>query len=292
MKEGVIPRQILYATDFSGPSRAALPYALSLARRYQANVVVLNVVPVPPVAGSSAMQTVTAQAMREAQEAIAHLEPMCKKTAHRMLIRKGDVWTEIAQVIEEEKADLVVSGTHGRTGVSKVLMGSVAEKVFRQAPCPVLTVGPNITGEPDSVADIHSILFPTDFTPESLAAASYAISLAREHQARLFLLHVVESDATGDEEASLQDRLRSLVGSETGLWCEPKAQVATGNAANEINRLAEELAVDLIVLGPKRRPILPGATHLPASTAYRVVSQASCPVLTVRAAAHKARQAA
>jgi nucleotide-binding universal stress UspA family protein len=205
------------------------------------------------------------------------VRPQCKDVQFQTRVSHGDVWGELSAIIRDETIDLIVVGTHGRTGISKVVLGSVAEKIFRHAPCPVLTVGPNVCGEPQSVVDVHSILYPTDFSPDSQAALAYAVSLAREHQARLYLLHVVAADTDADED-SLVRQLRSLVPPDAGLACEPRAFVQSGVAAQAILDLSEELAVDLIVLGPKRRSGLPGTM----ATAYRVATQAICPVLTVR----------
>ena len=106
---------------------------------------------------------------------------------------------------------LVVVGTHGRPGISKVLMGSVAERIFRQASCPVLTVGPNVSGEPEAIVDMHTILFPTDFSPESVAAVPYATSLAQEHQARVYLLHVTSGAVDDVPEVSVKTALHNLI---------------------------------------------------------------------------------
>ena len=113
-------------------------------------------------------------------------------------------------------------------------MGSVAEKIFWQAPCPVLTVGPNVCGEPDVAVEMRTILYPypTDFCSESLAAASNAISMAQEHQARLCLLRVTQSPVDKATEGS----------QEAELWCEPKAYVDFGSASEKILGLGEELA--------------------------------------------------
>jgi nucleotide-binding universal stress UspA family protein len=162
-------------------------------------------------------------------------------------------------------------------------MGSVAERIFRQAPCPVLTVGPNVCGEPDVAVEMRTILYPTDFSSESLAAAPYAISIAQEHQARLYLLHVTDGPVDKATEGSLKERLLDLIPQDAELWCEPKAYVDFGSTPEKILGLGEELAVDLIVLGVRRTPRLPGAsTHLATATAYKVVTGAISPVLTVR----------
>jgi nucleotide-binding universal stress UspA family protein len=280
---------ILYATDLSRPSAEALPYALSIARKYGSTIFAVHVISSPAFLVSPPtveLQAIAAQALREANEGMGGLEGQMKGIPHEIIIRKGDIWEELSAIVNNKGIDLIVVGTHGRTGVSKVLMGSVAEKIFRQAPCPVLTIGPSVSGEPESVVDIHSILYPIDFTSESLAAAPYAISLAQENQAHLYLLHVTHSPVNSAAEASLMTRLRTLVPPEARLWCEPRAFVDSGDAAQRILELADELSIDLIVLGTKHVARLTGvATHLAMTTASKVVSHAVCPVLTVRGSA-------
>ena len=97
------------------------------------------------------------------------------------------MWSTLSELIKTHQIDLAVIGTHGHGGLTKVFLGSVAEQIFHKAPCPVLTVGPNVSTDPVSIAAIHQILYATDFTPESLAAVPYAISLAEENQAHLSL---------------------------------------------------------------------------------------------------------
>jgi nucleotide-binding universal stress UspA family protein len=278
-------KHILYATDFSRYSDAALPFALSLGRKYGSRIFAAHIISVSPFASTpqtQAVRAIAAQAVREARETMEGVQARCKEVPNEALIRKGHIWAELAKIVEEKEIDLVVCGTHGRTGVNKLLLGSVAEDIYRHASCPVLTVGPNVAGEPDSLGDIHTILFPTDFTPESMAAAPYAVSLARENQARLYLLNVTEVPISAAVEEELASRLRGLVPGNAGLSCAPKAFVEFGDPAHRITELAEELMVDLIVLGPKRPAILPGASHLPFTTAQYVVSRAICPVLTTR----------
>ena len=225
-----------------------------------------------------------AQAVREAKDAMKKLEPQLAGISHTLLIRKGEISKELSRIIDEEQIDLILVGTKGRKGVSKVLLGSVAEEMFRQAPCPVLTVGPNVCGEPDVAVEMRTILYPTDFSPESLAAAPYAISMAQEYQARLYLLHVTEGPADKKTLSSLKERLLDLIPRETALSCEPKAYVDCGSASEKILAVGKELAVELILLGVKRIPRLAGvSSHLTTSTAYRVVTGSICPVLTVRA---------
>jgi nucleotide-binding universal stress UspA family protein len=280
-------KNILYATDFSRFSDAALPFALSIARKYGSRLFAVHVVSVSPFPGSTtptqALQAIAAQALKEARESMKRVEARCHGIPHQSVVKKGEIWAEIASIVGENAIDMVVCGTHGRTGVTKVLLGSVAENIYRHAPCPVLTVGPNVAAEPESLGDIHTILYPTDFSLDSMAAAPYAVSLAHEHQARLYLLHVTEAPVSPADERDLATRLVDIVPPDAGLGCAPRPFVDFGDAGHKITELAEELMVDLIVLGPRARPLLPGATHLPGSTAQYVISRAICPVLTTRA---------
>ena len=272
-------KRILYATDFSPQSDVAFSYASALARRYGAKISAVHVISISPLQNASPTQAwsaVVAQAVREAQASLALREPGWKEVVHESSIRRGDTWAELSKVVCEEHIDMIVVGTHGRTGVSKALLGSVAEKIFRHAQCPVLTIGPNVCGEPESVANLHTILYPTDFSVDSLAALPYAISLARQDQARLYFLHVMGN--RDQDEVSLKARLQNLIPQDEKLFCEPKIFLQFGQAAPAILEMAEELAVDLIVLGPRKQSGLPGTM----GTAYTVVTQALCPVLTVR----------
>ncbi|HEV2386091.1 MAG TPA: universal stress protein [Candidatus Acidoferrales bacterium] len=285
-KARVSLKNLLFATDFSRYSSAALPYALSIAHKYRSKIFAVHVVslaPAPDIPPAGPGKPAIAEAVSEAKQAMASLKPQWRGIRHQTLIRKGDIWNELSKVIHEKKIDLVVTGTHGRRGVSKALLGSVAEKVFRHAGCPVLTLGPNVSGEPESIADIHAVLYPTDFTPHSLAALPYAISLAQENLAHLYLLHVMASGEDLALVASFESLLRELVPRATELWCEPKVYVEPGGPAEKILEMAEELEVDLIVLGTKRQPEVPSPIHPPLAAAYRVVTEAICPVMTIPA---------
>ena len=279
-------KNILFATDFSPASQAALPHARSLARKYGAKLYPVHVIHLSPFPNSSptlAWQAIAAQAAREAREAMDALQPKWEEIPYEALIRKGQIWTELSRVVTEKEIDLIATGTHGRTGVSKLILGSVAEEIFRHAPCPVLTVGPNVSASSKSVAECHEILYATDLTPHSLAAAPYAISLAQENQARLSLLYVIKDAEEKLSPDILKTRLQELIPAEAELWCRPNCFVRHGFPEVEILDLARERAVDLIVLGVRSTHGIPGiSTHLPWAIAHRVVNQAHCPVLTVR----------
>jgi nucleotide-binding universal stress UspA family protein len=138
-------RRILYPTDFSENAAAAWPYALHMVEQLGARVLLLHVTPGPypaPETFLSAEQwgEIFAAHRREAEVQLGALASTAPEVKAEILVTRGVPFLEIARVAGERKADLIVMGTHGRTGLAHTLMGSVAERVVRMAPCPVLTV--------------------------------------------------------------------------------------------------------------------------------------------------------
>jgi len=279
-------QNILFPTDFSRESMSALPYALTMAQRYGSKFYPVHISPEPIGAPASVREGIKVLGARpgdDTEQGIAMLEAQLPHIPYEMIFRKGDIWAELSEIISTKQIDLIVTGTHGRSRIGKLLAGSVAETIFRHAPCPVLTVGPAVSGEPGSIVDLHEILFATDFSETSLAALPYAISLAQQNGARLYLLHVLQRSAAASEMA-LRNGLRNLVSPTIAMDCEPKVFIEYGPPAEKILEFADELAVDLIVLGVRQPPSYIEATrHLRLATAYTVASQAVCPLLTVRA---------
>jgi len=276
---------ILYATDFSTASQMALSYALPLARKYSSRIFVVHVESPTLIPAASPGRTSPSgtESDREIMQFMAGLKPQLKEVPHEFIIRRGDIWKELAAIIEEKAISLVVIGTHGRSGATKVIMGSVAEEIFRKSPCPVLTVGPNVCGEPETISDMSTILCPIDFRPESFAAIPYATSLAEQNQARLYLLYVADGAADQLPDASLKAALRALIPPEAALWCEPKAFIESGTPADKIVESAAELGVDIIVLAVKSaEQWATKPPHIALETAYKIVTESICPVLTVR----------
>jgi len=284
-------KNILYPTDLSPAADGALPYVLGLAGRYGATVHALHVtLPAPYfMAGPEGMPQAFEAAKVQSQLEFQRMDKMLAGVPHEIAIESGDIWSRVKEFIEQRKIDMIVIGTHGRTGVGRALLGSVAEEIFRQAPCPVLTVGPRTSVQAEQRLEMKEILYATDFSDESRAAAPYAISLAQEHQARLTLLHVMGEPKTGElvhpenYMASTLRQLQSLVPPEAEPWCKPSFKIESGAPAEEILEAAASLGADLIVLGVRGASQHLGATtHLLRPTAHRVVTQAGCPVLTVR----------
>ena len=279
---------ILFATDFSAAAAHAVPFVKNIARHFQSDLVALHVK--PPVVNPMTQPT-TWQADIVAARVFdkKHRDELLDTFAGintEVMIEEGEIQSCLQSAIEKHDTDLVIIATRGRTGVAKVLLGSVAEEIFRTLPCPVLTVGPH--SDP-AKANIREILLATDFGSESQSAAAYAVSLAQEYQARLTLLHVVPERKPGelvswfDVQESSKQLLRKLVPAEAEAWCRPEYLVERGDPAERILDLANLRAVDLIVLGAQPEKGIPGAaTHLPIATAHKVVAHANCPVLTVR----------
>jgi nucleotide-binding universal stress UspA family protein len=286
-------KNLLYLTDFSEPSEAALPFVTAIARKYDAKIHALHVVvPVPFVFTAPETIADSIAAQEEICEAdMQRLDSRLDGMPHETIIQRGvSLWAVLQNTIQATCADMIVLGTHGRTGAQKFLLGSVAEEVFRRSPVPVLTIGPRVRRGVHNGGRFRRILFATDFSSQSVAAAPYAVSLAQENQARLLLVHVVRlRDHDRDDrvyELSVAEAIHHLhetVPEDAQLWCPPEVSVEHGNPGKRIVEAAEERGADLIVLGVRDAAgHLNAATHFERNTAHNVVAHAACPVLTVR----------
>jgi len=288
---GTSIKNILYPTDFSPAAECALPFVLDVARMFRSRVTAVHVrtpdaiALVPPLS----FPYETESPGDSIQEFTRSLEHRLAAVEHECLVGEGEVWDFVSQVIEEHEIDLVVVGTQGRTGVEKFMLGSVAELIFRQANCPVLTIGPNVANGAHHKWEMKNILWATDFTPGSLASAPLAFSLAGQRQARLTLLNVLERPAAEDlvdPQRYIDSTVRMLqhqVPKGMSDDCQLSYEVSEGIPSDEILKAAKERGCDLIVMGV--RPAsgqLRLATHSARPTAHRVVCKANCPVLTVR----------
>src|ERR1700758_525531 len=300
-------KNILFLTDFSEPSEVALPFATSIARGYGAKVYALHVfTPAPNVCGAPAKLAIAAIETGE-QSAKCRIDSQLTGLEHETIVDWSvDLWDAVQRTIKENHIDLIVMGTHGRIGAEKFFLGSVAEEIFRRSPVPVLTIGPHVRSSVHAGGRFHRILFPTDFTAASQAAAPYAMSLAQENKAKLVLLHVMRSPEPpngngrgkngGDElERSANDQRRfdlsvaeaihqlyEIVPTDADLYFPPQSLVEYGDPAERILSAAKQRSSDLIVLGVRASGRIGAATHLARATAHKVVAQAPCPVLTVR----------
>ncbi len=278
--------RILLATDFSSEAQNALQSAVSLAKRYDSTIFLTHVLPTEGSIGAvKALPALADAARRNAEQNMAKLENMedVRLIPHEVILRSGDLWDVISQVVSYKKADLIVMGTHGHGGIKKLFLGSTAERVIRHATCPVLTVGPHVQLE--SLSRFDHIFFASDFSSGSTRALTYALTLAEDDRAELTLLHVIASSPVTESELlewKQQDRqkLSQMVPPDVDLAYKPEIEVEIGVPELEIVQLADARNADLIVMGSHSGGVV--STHLPWTTLHYVLQHANCPVLTVR----------
>src|SRR5215470_15912605 len=283
-------KNIIFATDFSPAASVALPFAGSIAKQFGANLFAVHAktpenYALPP---TEVWPIYNEQLEKETESLKTNLRENYSSVPTEVLTVEGGVITVIETVAKEKNADLIVLGTNGRRGIGKFFLGSVAEEVLRKAPCPVLTVGPHVNTDAIKQTKFRKILYATDFSEGTPATVTFLTAFAEENDARLVLMHVIAPPETGDLvrphelESGALDRLNSFVPRETGFLAPPKTIVTHGVPGDKILEVAEKEGADLIVLGVRKAKGYIRATHLPAAVAHRVISRATCPVLTVR----------
>jgi nucleotide-binding universal stress UspA family protein len=294
--------RILCPTDFSAFSIQALRHALALARIFHSRLKVVHVmldsIPgVEAVYGGAPFLPTAEDRRRVDEEMRRFLEPLREaRLDHETEVREGEPWREIVDAAAEMEADLVVMGTHGRSGFEHLVLGSVAEKLIRRLPCPVLTVSHEEARTWASPGLITRILCATDFSEMSAEALRVALALAEKSHAAITMLHVVESlpdrDAAAhralldidalraDLERRATERLRRVIADAAAPHVAFDTRVVEGCVHKEILRAATEERADMIVIGAQGHGAL--AHLLSGSNAQHVIRAATCPVLTVR----------
>jgi nucleotide-binding universal stress UspA family protein len=222
-------KRILISTDFSPSSEAALRYAAGMARRFGSRVYLFTVVEPTlfNVAGPGALSLAIDATWRDMRRLERELvvEGCFAGLQIELLVRSGDVCEEMSETVSNQHIDLIAMGTRGRTGASRLLLGSVAQHVFQQSRVPVLLVGPNVDANLWAEG-VKRVLFPTDFTAASRYAFPAAVSLARRSRAQLTAMHVLApltGEALADPDrvrASIQQSMReTFSGAEDVLNC-------------------------------------------------------------------------
>jgi len=280
---------VLIATDFSHQSESALQHGLNVARYFGAKVEIAYVLPTEEyaLAGADGLLAGRDAARRDLVALKSKLRRIISyndDTECQLTMLEGDVANCLLTCAHEKKVDLIIVGTHGRGGLGKAFLGSVAEKIFRHSPVPVLTVGPHIR-RPNRGTELRRILAPCDLSPKSHPAVHYACRLAASHHARLTVLLVVEQAGEGvkvDPERvkrGIRERLAEIVGSD-GAGLDIDYRVEFGRVATKTLEVSCSLDADLIVLGV--RPATGVLDRFMWPVAYELVRGASCPVLTMR----------
>jgi nucleotide-binding universal stress UspA family protein len=296
-------KKVLCPIDLSELSIRSLAYAGAFAKLYDGELTALHVVPTfePMEVRAGALydpvRIVNPMSREEVLERLRQaLGAAGVPTAHATLVTEAgeDAATIVDQAVTR-RSDLVIMGTHGRSGFNRLLLGSVTEKVLRASPCPVLTVPPHAPAARPSDVAIRRILCPIDFSSAALQAFGFALDLARRTNASVNVLYVLEW-LPEEEPRSLahfnvpeyrqylmgnaRQQLEALIAQESPSAA-TDGTVVIGRAHREIVRAADT-GVDLIVMGAQGR----GGHVLPAfgSTTQQVVRVASCPVLSVHGA--------
>ena len=286
----VAPKKIMLATDFSPASEATLPYALTIAHHYGAEIFIACVIPpeFADVIAPEGTPTTHQEARRFAQQNMGRVLSAGHQegVSCQPLIGEGAIWDVLQGMIRQNAIDLIVLGTHGRRGLRKLVLGSVAEEVFRMAPCPVLTVGPK-AAKTQSTVHLNHILYPLEFVPDTSEAAAYAASLAEEYHGTLTCMKVFEEKIPSSYvEALVEEPFRHWLDDhipmESDLRRRTSFERGFGPTAEAVVNFACDRGVDLIVMGVRRLdPVMAAHVQKP-DTAYEVVRTAPCPVLTVR----------
>jgi len=293
-------KRIICATDFSDFSNRTVSYGLALAKEFDSIIYVCHVIDLSSVAiyGEFQLDPVGLQdrIMKDAGDQLEELIGKQHKS-WEPLITVGHAADEISRIVEEKDVDLVITATRGRSGLKRLILGSVTERLMRTLTCPLLVIhSPDkefaTTG--DQEVKIESILVGCDFSPDSGVAFEHSLSLAQEFQSALHLTHVIETsiyqelhktETLVEEEIEqeiherLLQKLQDMVPEEARNWCKPHTSLLDGHPYEEIVNYAEEQNIDMIVLGTRGHGLV--KSMLIGSTTDRVVRRAPCPVLSV-----------
>lgn len=277
-------KNILFATDFSEASRRALRYAEALAEKFGAQICLCHAM-TPTGLAIGAPEAVPYLYEAEYEGSQRDLENLLRAEKEKGLnidsvLEAGLLKDVLMRAIDQKKIDLVVAGTHGRTGLNRLLLGSSAEEICRSASCPVLTVGPWLV-TPNKIW-FQRILVPTDLSEESMRVLPYVLGIAQQYQSSITFLNVIPLNR-GASDTKTAAKAKALA-METMLRhklapFKHEFLVDFGDTAETILRVSREKKAELIALGIRNAF---GGPHLRSSIAYRVMGGASCPVLSSR----------
>jgi len=291
-------KNIICATDFSEFSERGVYYGISLAREFGAKFYLCQVIDLSSTAiyGETVLVDIDGQLSRISTYATNRLNKLIGEEPidWEPGISVGYPGDEITRIAEEKKADLVITATHSRTGLKRLILGSVTLNLIRSLDCPILVVRGSISPNKPDIAP-KKILVGCDFSDDSLLAFQHGINLAQEYQAELHLVHVIEppiyenlikpvrgvDDVKLDLRAKLRDQMAQMVPEEALHWCDLKSNLLAGQPHEEITKYAVVNEIDLIVMGVRGQSLL--EKTLAGSTMIRVIRQAPCPTLVAKA---------
>ena len=277
-------KRILCPVDFSAHSTQALRFAGRLAEAFGAELIALHAQQFEFPIYFTAAQTEDLKAQLRKEERAArsyldeyvnqHLASSVKRSA---VLKEGDPVAEILAALKDYQAGLVVMGTHGRTGLTRVRLGSVMESLMRLAEAPVLSVGPHVSSPPPG-ARFRRVLCSTDLGSRDHRICDWAVKLAEVTATELTVLHVVEKTAGDDSpDEVIRQKLCEWINPSIRGRCSVKEIIRRGNAPEQI--AAEASGADLLVVGAYPRSSI--ETVLFGSTTEALVRVAPCPVLAI-----------
>jgi nucleotide-binding universal stress UspA family protein len=293
--------RILCTTDFSDLSNCAVPYGVRLAKEFGAKLYLCHVIDLTSAAiYGEAVSAFEEQQNRMVGFAQNRIEDLIGKESidWEPLVATGQTADRITRLAIEKEVDLAVSANRGRSGLKRLILGSVTERLMRTLPCPLLVVRslePPLESPADQEIRFRRILVGCDFSHDSDLALEYALDLARQFQSELHLVHVVEppvykdlckpaaecgKEGQGSLRERLLEQLAQVIPEEARSWCSSSTALLAGQPHEELTKYAVVHDVDLIVLGIRGHSLV--ESLFIGSTTARVVRRASCPVLSVR----------
>lgn len=288
-KSPVSFKHVLFATDFSSTSRQAAAYVKTLALRFSSSVTIAHVF--DPVGSSSAAEgsaeSPSKLSRRSCEQYLEKLrDDFCLSgiAAETALSEGYRPFPGLLKLAKDSEVDLIVAGTGSTSSAERLVLGSTAEQLIRNAECAVLTVGPKTMLPSDAQIAFRRIVCAADLSPEAIKAAHYALSLAEDSSAHIYFCYVLGMKADSSPKGQLlenafQSAIKQLVPECFFDRCHPEFVVQHGDAAKAILELAAKIRADLIVLGARSTSFW--LTNLNHDRAPNLLVEAICPVMTV-----------
>lgn len=289
--------RILFATDFLASSNVALDYAMAFAQHFKATIVIFHALELPYAATEVELGTSRPSVSRklacERIECLAH-RVRCHGLPVETRVEEGIPVETVLRAVDLHHIDLLVLGVHGvHRGLSHLLIGSNTENILLSAKCPTMTIGAHVMAGVDAALHFNEILYFSDFSPEAAVAAPYAGFLSRAFNAPIDVCQVLPEAAGASSELVLSlaekycETIRLLHPEIDPSWCVPSFHLDRGKELDEVIARAQSQHAGLIVLGTHTESQL--GLHLHTSFAYQLLAKATCPVISIRAAAPEGR---
>ena len=293
-------QRILCATDLSDFSNSAVIQAIGMAKEFGSTLFICHVIDLPLVTMHGAafvypeeqIEEMKTSAMEQIKGLVAGSE-----LSWEPVVETGPVSSTLCRLAVEKRADLAIVSTHGRSGLKRLFLGSVTERLLRTIASPLLVVTPpEKAGRPVKQFKgfgFKQILVGCDFSADSGRAVEYGFSLAQEFEAVIHLVHVVEpfiyrdtmlpdstkTEALSEVTTGCRKRLEDLVPEDVQNWCKVEIDCEAGKPFQALKKYADEHQIDLIVLGVRGHSLV--ETMLLGSTTDRLIRGVACPVLSV-----------